>query len=50
MNNDSLCDVLSALSLMVIALSTAIAAVSLTVAAFYPIFTGALMASLHTGG
>ena len=50
MNNNSVCDVLAAVSLAVIALSSVVASIALTVAAFYPIFTGAIMASLHTGG
>ena len=48
--SSKLCEVIVAASMVVIAFASVSAAIALTIAAFYPILTGALMASLHTGG
>ena len=50
MNNSSVCDVLAAVSLAQIAIASVAAAAALLVGTFYPIFTAAQIAAMHTGG
>ena len=50
MNNSSVCDVLAAISLLVIAASSMLIAASLLVGTFYPIFTAAQIAAQHGAG